>query len=66
MAGAAAGLVGAVLPGWLQQGSFLAGIEAASFPGGIPTLGPFAGALAASTVLSITVALLTPKRADRK
>ena len=62
IAGSAAGLVGAVLPGWVMQGSFTAGLMAASFPGGIPTLAPFAGALLASTVVSVTVALLWPRR----
>ncbi len=62
IAGAAAGLVGAVLPGWVMQGSLSAGLLAASFPGGIPTLAPFAGALLASTLVSVTVALLWPRR----
>lgn len=53
IAGGLAGLVGAVLPGWVTGGSFMAGLTAASFPGGIPTLAPFAGALIASTVVSL-------------
>jgi len=56
MAGAAAGLVGAVLPGWVAQGSFMQGVMAASFPGSIPTLAPFLGALVASTVVSLALA----------
>jgi solute:Na+ symporter, SSS family len=56
--GAVAGLVGAVIPGWLAGGGLMAGVEAASFPGGIPTLGPFAGALAASGIVSLAVVLL--------
>jgi Na+/proline symporter len=62
IAGCAAGLVGAVLPGWVAHGSFAAGVLAATFPGGIPTLAPFAGALLASTVVSVAVALLWPRR----
>lgn len=62
IAGAAAGLVGAVLPGWVMQGNFTAGIMAATFPGGIPTLAPYAGALLASAVVSVGVALLWPRR----
>ncbi|MFC3286011.1 sodium:solute symporter family transporter [Litchfieldella rifensis] len=54
--GGLAGLVGAVLPGWVTQGSLSAGILAASFPGGVPTLGPFLGALLASTLVSLLVA----------
>lgn len=61
VAGGVAGLVGAVVPGWLAQGSLGAGLLAASFPGGAPTLGPFLGALVASTGVSLLVALMRPK-----
>lgn len=61
VAGALAGLVGAILPGWVTGGSLAAGFLAASFPGGIPTLGPFAGALAASTLVSVLLASLGPR-----
>lgn len=61
ISGAIAGLVGAVLPGWVAQGSLSAGLVAASFPGGIPTLGPFAGALIASTLVSVAMAILRPR-----
>jgi len=57
VAGAIAGLVGAVLPGWIGSGTLSGGVLAASFPGSIPTLGPFAGALLASTVVSVAMAL---------
>jgi Na+/proline symporter len=57
LAGAAAGLVGAVLPGAVTGGSVAAGVIAASFPGSIPTLAPFAGALIASSVVSVVLAL---------
>ena len=55
--GGLAGLAGAIVPGWITGGSLLAGLLAASFPGGIPTLAPFLGALAASTVVSLAITL---------
>lgn len=60
--GGMAGLVGAILPGWISQGSVSAGIVAATFPGSIPTLGPFLGALLASIVVSVTLAYLPNRR----
>lgn len=54
--GGIAGLIGAVLPGWVSQGSLVAGFLAASFPGSVPTLGPFLGALVASTLVSVVIA----------
>ncbi|GGX88475.1 hypothetical protein GCM10007160_14940 [Litchfieldella qijiaojingensis] len=57
--GGLAGLLGAVLPGWITGGSLSAGLLAASFPGGVPTLGPFLGALVASTLISLLVAGLS-------
>ncbi|KAB7622687.1 sodium:solute symporter family transporter [Alkalilimnicola sp. S0819] len=62
VAGGLAGLLGAVLPGWVAGGSLWAGLQAASFPGGIPTLAPFAGALIASTLVAVLVALLAPRQ----
>lgn len=59
VAGAAAGLVGAVLPGWIAGGSLTAGFQAASFPGGVPTLAPFAAALLASAFVSVAVAMVS-------
>lgn len=64
-AGGLAGLAGAVLPGWVGTGSLASGIVAASFPGGVPTLGPFAGALVMSTVFSMLVALVFPRTSNR-
>jgi Na+/proline symporter len=64
--GGMAGLVGAILPGWISQGSISAGIVAASFPGSIPTLGPFLGALLASIVVSVTLAYLLGARSVRQ
>ncbi|ALM51513.1 sodium:solute symporter family transporter [Halomonas huangheensis] len=66
MAGGAAGLVATIVPGWLAHGSPQAGLLAASFPDGIPTLAPFVYALLISTLVSIGVALLSkgqPKEA---
>lgn len=60
VAGAAAGLIGAVLPDWIATGSVIEGLHAASFPGGVPTLAPFLGALIASAVVSISLGLLRP------
>lgn len=58
--GSLAGLAGAVLPGWIQGGSLGAGLLAASFPGSVPTLWPFLGALVASTVVSLALAWAWP------
>ena len=60
MVGGMAGLVGAVVPGWWAQGSLLAGIQTASFPGGIPALAPFVGALLASALVSVVIAMAWP------
>ncbi|WP_342631152.1 sodium:solute symporter family transporter [Marinobacter alkaliphilus] len=60
VAGGVAGLLGAVLPGWVSQGSFTAGALAASFPDSIPTLAPFLGALLASSLVSLLIAWLYP------
>ena len=58
--GSLAGLAGAVLPGCIQGGSLGAGLLAASFPGSVPTLWPFLGALVASTVVSLALAWAWP------
>lgn len=64
LAGAIAGLAGAVLPGWLAGGSLVDGVVAATFPGAIPTLAPFAGALVASAVVSVGVSLAGRQSTD--
>jgi Na+/proline symporter len=61
--GGIAGLLGAVLPGWTASGSLAAGLMAATFPAGIPTLGPFLGALFASSLVSIGWAKVVGHRA---
>ncbi|WP_311065026.1 sodium:solute symporter [Halomonas sp. DWK9] len=62
ISGGLAGFVGAVLPGWVSQGSLMAGITAASFPGSIPTLGPFVGALLLSSAVSVLMAFAIARR----
>lgn len=64
IAGCLAGLVGAVLPGWWATGSLMQGIMAASFPGSIPTLAPFAGALIASTLIALVLVAIKPRQAS--
>ncbi len=64
IAGAAAGVVGAILPGTLATGNLAAGVLAASFPDAIPTLGPFAGALTASGL--VTGAVMVAERFSRR
>jgi SSS family solute:Na+ symporter len=59
--GAVAGLVGAIVPGWFSGGSLAAGVLAASFPTSVPTLAPFAGALLASTAVSLALAWIRPQ-----
>lgn len=58
--GCLAGIVGAILPGWVSGGSITAGLIAASFPGAIPTLPPFLGALLASALVSLVIAMARP------
>nr|MDP9405402.1 hypothetical protein [Actinomycetota bacterium] len=52
------GLVGAVVAGALAGGSLLDGLQRATFPGAIPTLPPFLGALLASGAVTVGVSLL--------
>ncbi|MCL7931041.1 sodium:solute symporter [Halomonas llamarensis] len=66
VAGGVAGMLGAILPGWVAQGSLSAGLMAASFPNSIPTLPPFLGALVASTFVSVLMATVNRARVDRK
>ncbi|XKH02453.1 sodium:solute symporter [Marinobacter nauticus] len=62
MAGVLAGLVGAILPDWVLTGSVKEAIHIASFPGGAPTLAPFAGALLASGGVTLLITLLRGNR----
>ena len=60
VAGGLAGMLGAVLPGWITTGSLAQGLLAASFPTGVPGLAPFLGALVLSTLVSLAVAWARP------
>ncbi|SFR61140.1 Na+/proline symporter [Marinobacter daqiaonensis] len=64
MAGALAGLIGAILPNWFMTGSFLEAVHAASFPGGVPTLAPFAGALLLSGGMTLVLTAAQGLRFD--
>lgn len=57
---ALAGIAGALAGAAWQHGSLVA----VTFPGGVPTLGPFLGALAASAVVAGAGALVGPARGD--
>lgn len=56
IAGSIAGLLGAVVPGWIDSGDLIAGLMVASFPNSTPTLGPFAGAILTSALTTFVVA----------
>jgi solute:Na+ symporter, SSS family len=61
LSGAVAGLVGAVLPGLVSTGSVSRAVELATFPGGVPTLPPFLGALLLSAATTLAVSLVSPQ-----
>ena len=63
IAGAVAGLLGALGYGVVTQGSLGAALALATFAEG-PTLGPFAAAVAASTVVSVLVSLASGRDSD--
>jgi Na+/proline symporter len=56
IAGCTAGLIGSVVPGWIETGDWMTGLLLASFPNNTPTLGPFAGALLGSSIATLLVA----------
>ncbi|PPK50256.1 sodium:solute symporter family transporter [Marinobacter persicus] len=64
MAGVLAGLIGAILPDWAMTGSLKEALYIASFPGGAPTLAPFAGAILASAGVTLLLTLIGSKRAS--
>jgi Na+/proline symporter len=64
MAGVLAGLIGAILPDWVMTGSLKEALYIASFPGGAPTLAPFAGAILASACVTLLLTLIGSKRAS--
>jgi SSS family solute:Na+ symporter len=64
LAGAVAGLAGAVVPGSLSTGSLWEGVRLATFPDAVPTLAPFLWAVIASSVVAVAVSLAGGKTAD--
>lgn len=64
VAGSVAGLIGATLPGLVGEGSLVEGVKAATFPGAIPTLGPFLWAVICSGAVTAAVALVENERVD--
>jgi Na+/proline symporter len=71
LAGSLAGLLGAIVPSWIASGSLGQAFAAATFESGVPTIGPFLGALSLS-ILTTTAATFIrekleaggPKRGD--
>jgi solute:Na+ symporter, SSS family len=66
VAGAVAGLLAPVVPGWMASGSALAGLHLATFPGAAPTLAPFAAALGASTLVTLALSVVAPRRGEER
>jgi solute:Na+ symporter, SSS family len=64
LAGALAGLAGAVLPGVIASGSLVEGVRLATFPDAIPTMAPFVGAVLASTAAALLVTLVARREVD--
>ncbi len=64
LAGAVAGLIGAVAPGAVLTGSLGGALARVVFPEAVPTLPEFAGALLASTAVTLVVSRLAPGEAD--
>jgi len=64
LSGVVAGVIGAILPGWIMSGSFNEALQIASFPGGVPTLAPFAGAILASGGVTLLLPLVRSARAS--
>lgn len=58
VAGSIAGLIGAVAPGWITEGTLSDGVLLATFPDGVPTLPPFLWSIIASTVVAVGVSLV--------
>lgn len=63
-AGSVAGLAGCVAPNVVTSGSLDEAIRLATFPGAVPTLLPFLGALVASTAVALVVSILQQRVAD--
>ncbi len=62
--GIVAGVLGAVGLSWAVTGTLAGAIDAVTFPDAVPTLAPFAGALAASAIVTVTVSWAGPGRSD--
>jgi len=62
--GIAAGVVGAVGLSWWVTGTLGGAIDAVTFPDAVPTLAPFAGALAASALVTVAVSWAGPGGSD--
>lgn len=62
LSGVLAGVAGAILPGWIMSGSLSEALQIASFPGGVPTLAPFAGATLASGGVTLLLTLVRSAR----
>lgn len=58
LAGSLAGLAGAIVPNWVATGSASQAVWLATFPGAVPTLPPFLGAVLASAAVTVIVSLL--------
>jgi Na+/proline symporter len=64
VAGAVAGITGALVGGFIEAGALAGTVDAVLFTDAVPTLPPFAGALAASAVATVVVSLAGGGRAD--
>jgi solute:Na+ symporter, SSS family len=64
VAGSSAGLAGAFVAGWVAAGSLPGAVDAVTFPDAVPSLAPFAGALIASTIVTVAVSLLGRTEAE--
>lgn len=64
IAGSSAGLIGAIVPGWIETGSVREGAELATFPNAVPTLAPFFWALVAAIVVTFVVSIAARRETD--
>jgi solute:Na+ symporter, SSS family len=63
-AGSGAGLFGAIAINLVDTGSLTEAVRLATFPGAIPTLEPFLGALILSSIVAVTVSYLERRTTD--
>lgn len=64
IAGSAAGLIGAIVPGWVETGSVRDGVELATFPNAVPTLAPFFWSLVTASLVTFVVSLAARRETD--